>query len=103
MLTAPGVENMTLSITEEMLVRAPLETTFESVIAQLGRLNETHDGKRLPMVLEPAGGKMVSGSPRRQRSPLGARAGDQTTDVARTLRSALHVSPGDVERAIPPE
>jgi uncharacterized protein YndB with AHSA1/START domain len=44
---------MTLSITEEMLVRAPLETTFESVIAQLGRLNETHDGKPLPMVLEP--------------------------------------------------
>jgi uncharacterized protein YndB with AHSA1/START domain len=40
------------TITEEILVRASLEKTFASLIAQMGRLNETPDGKPLPMVLE---------------------------------------------------
>jgi hypothetical protein len=43
----------TFTITEEILVRARLDTTFASLIAQMGRLNETPDGKPLPMVLEP--------------------------------------------------
>ena len=34
-------------------MRASLEQTFESLIAQMGRLNETPDGTPLPMVLEP--------------------------------------------------
>jgi len=34
-------------------VRASLEQTFQSLMAQMGRLNETPDGKPLPMVLEP--------------------------------------------------
>ena len=48
--TAPVSEAFT--ITEEILVRATLEKTFASLIAQMGRLNETPDGKPLPMVLE---------------------------------------------------
>src|ERR671912_726594 len=44
------------TITEEILVRATLEKTFASLIAQMGRLNETPDGKPLPMVLEPRPG-----------------------------------------------
>jgi len=40
------------TITEEILVHASLEKTFASLIAQMGRLNETPDGKPLPMVLE---------------------------------------------------
>ena len=51
--TAPATETQTLTITEDILVRASLEQTFASLIAQLGRLNETPDGKPLPMVLEP--------------------------------------------------
>jgi hypothetical protein len=43
----------TFTITEEILVRARLDTTFASLIAQMGRLNETPDGKPLPMLLEP--------------------------------------------------
>ncbi len=43
----------TFTITEEILVRATLEKTFASLIAQMGRLNETPDGKPLPMLLEP--------------------------------------------------
>jgi uncharacterized protein YndB with AHSA1/START domain len=47
---APVTE--TFTITDEILVEAPLEKTFASLVAQLGRLNETPDGKPLPMVLE---------------------------------------------------
>ena len=41
------------TITEEILVRATLDTTFDSLITHMGRLNETPDGKPLPMQLEP--------------------------------------------------
>jgi hypothetical protein len=51
---APVTE--TFTITEEILVRASLEKTFASLIAQMGRLNETPDGKPLPMMLEPRPG-----------------------------------------------
>ena len=44
------------TIKEEILVRASLDKTFASLIAQMGRLNETHDGKPLPMMLEPRPG-----------------------------------------------
>jgi hypothetical protein len=51
--TAPLLENQTFTITEEIIVRASLERTFASLLAQMGRLNETPDGKPLPMVIEP--------------------------------------------------
>jgi hypothetical protein len=51
--TAPALENQTFTITEEINVRASLEQTFDSLIAQMGRLNESPDGTALPMVLEP--------------------------------------------------
>jgi uncharacterized protein YndB with AHSA1/START domain len=38
------------------MVRATLEKTFASLVAQLGRLNESPDGKPMPMVLEPRPG-----------------------------------------------
>jgi uncharacterized protein YndB with AHSA1/START domain len=50
--TAPISEMQTFTITEEILVRASLEKTFASLITQLGRQNETPDGKPLPMILE---------------------------------------------------
>lgn len=49
--TAP-TETQTFTVKEEILVRAPLEQTFASLAAQMGRLNETPDGKPLPMMLE---------------------------------------------------
>jgi hypothetical protein len=52
-LTAPTVDSLTLTVKDEILVRASLEHTFDSVIAQIGRLNETPDGKPFPMVVEP--------------------------------------------------
>lgn len=53
MLTAPTLENLTLEIKQETLVRASLETTFAALLAQMGRKNETPDGTPLPMVIEP--------------------------------------------------
>jgi hypothetical protein len=52
-MTTTATASETFTITEEITVRASLERTFESLIAQMGRLNETPDGAPLPMVLEP--------------------------------------------------
>lgn len=52
--TAPSGSMIdTFTITEEIQVHASLEDTFDSLISQLGRQNETPDGKPLPMMLEP--------------------------------------------------
>jgi hypothetical protein len=51
--TASALEIQTFTITEEINVRASLEQTFDSLVAQMGRLNEAPDGTPLPMVLEP--------------------------------------------------
>ena len=51
-ITAPAVDQPTFTISEDIFVRASIETTFGSLIAQLGRLNETPDGKPLAMILE---------------------------------------------------
>jgi hypothetical protein len=40
------------TISEDIVVHASLETTFASLLAQMGRLNETPEGKPLPMILE---------------------------------------------------
>jgi hypothetical protein len=55
-MTTTATASETFTITEEITVRASLERTFESLIAQMGRLNETPDGAPLPMVLEPRPG-----------------------------------------------
>lgn len=53
MLTAATTDNLTLNVSIETLVHASLETTFESLLVQIGRQNETHDGKPMPMTVEP--------------------------------------------------
>ena len=54
--TAPATDTPTIVITEEILVAASIETTFNSLLVQMGRQNETPDGKPLPMILEPKPG-----------------------------------------------
>ena len=49
---ASALENQTFTITEEIDVHASIEQTFKSLVAQIGRLNETPDGTPLPMVME---------------------------------------------------
>lgn len=50
---APAVENLILNVTQEIQVRASLEATFAALLEQLGPGADTHDGKPMPMKLEP--------------------------------------------------
>jgi hypothetical protein len=51
-----GTEQATIVIAEEIDIEASLETTFASLLVQMGRQNETPDGKPLPMIIEPRPG-----------------------------------------------
>jgi hypothetical protein len=51
--TATRIEDLTLLITEEIRVRASLETTFAALLEQLGPSNQVEDGKPMPMKIEP--------------------------------------------------
>jgi len=50
--TAQAVDQPTFTITEEIFVRASIEATFDALITQMGRQNETAEGKPLPMIIE---------------------------------------------------
>jgi len=50
--TVQAGELPTITISEEIFVRASIEKTFASLLEQLGPRNETPDGKPLSMVLE---------------------------------------------------
>ena len=51
--TSAGIENLTLNITQEIHVRASLEETFAALLEQLGPENDTPEGTRMPMRIEP--------------------------------------------------
>src|ERR1700674_5702768 len=53
MSTGIKIEDLTLNITEEIHVRAPLEATFAALLEQLGPHNEIPSGMPMPMKLEP--------------------------------------------------
>jgi len=50
--TATRIEDLTLNVTEEIRVRASLDATFAALLEQLGPLNDTPDGKPMPLKLE---------------------------------------------------
>jgi uncharacterized protein YndB with AHSA1/START domain len=50
-LTEAGLENLTLTIAQEIHVRAPLETTFEALLEELGP-GAMADAKPMPMKIE---------------------------------------------------
>jgi len=50
--TATKIEDLTLSIIEEIHVRAPLEITFAALLEQLGPQNQVAEDRPLPMKLE---------------------------------------------------
>jgi hypothetical protein len=50
--TTAAIENLTLNVTQEVHVRASLETTFAALLEQLGPQNDTPDGKPMPLKLE---------------------------------------------------
>ena len=49
--TIPGIESLSLIITQEIHVQASLETTFEALLEQVGPENESERGK-MPMKIE---------------------------------------------------
>jgi Activator of Hsp90 ATPase homolog 1-like protein len=51
--TGHAFENLTINISQEIYVRAPLELTFAALLEQLGPENNTPEGHKLPMKLEP--------------------------------------------------
>lgn len=48
----PGMESLTLTITQEIHVQASLQTTFDALLEQIGPANESEQGK-MPMTIEP--------------------------------------------------
>jgi hypothetical protein len=50
---APAIENLTLSIKQDIHVRSSLTKTFAALLEQMGPANERHDGTAMPMTLEP--------------------------------------------------
>jgi hypothetical protein len=50
---APAIEDLSLSITEEIHVRSSLKSTFTALLEELGPSNQGHNGTPMPMVLEP--------------------------------------------------
>src|ERR1700692_4119800 len=48
-----SVADLTVTITEEIHVKAGLEDTFEALLEQVGEGNTTPDGTAMPMKLEP--------------------------------------------------
>ena len=53
MSTDRTLENLTLTINQEIRVQAPLDATFAALLEQLGPGNQTPDGKSLNMKIEP--------------------------------------------------
>jgi uncharacterized protein YndB with AHSA1/START domain len=51
--TVPTIEKMTLSVTEEIRVQAPIDVTFQTLLEQLGPFNETREGQQMNMKIEP--------------------------------------------------
>jgi hypothetical protein len=49
---APALDQLSLDITEEILVRAPLTAAFAALLEEMGPSNEGHNGTPMPMVLE---------------------------------------------------
>jgi uncharacterized protein YndB with AHSA1/START domain len=53
MTASPAIDNCTLTITEEIHVRASLETTFAALLEELGPAAQRPDGSSMSMKVEP--------------------------------------------------
>jgi len=51
--TAQSIEDLVLSVSEEIRVHAPLDVTFAALLDQLGPFNEVNEGTPMPMKIEP--------------------------------------------------
>jgi hypothetical protein len=51
--TESTIEKMTLNVTQEIHVQAPIDVTFATLLEQLGPLNDTPEGQSMSMKIEP--------------------------------------------------
>lgn len=51
--TLPAIEDLSLTIHQEIFVDAPIDVTFETLLEQLGPRSETPDGESFPLKIEP--------------------------------------------------
>jgi uncharacterized protein YndB with AHSA1/START domain len=49
---APGIDNLSLSITDEALIKAPIAATFAALLEEMGPANKGHNDAPMPMTLE---------------------------------------------------
>ena len=92
--TALELENLTLNITEEIFVDAPLDVTFDALLEQLGPGNETPEGQPFPLTLEPwPGGRWFRDLGDNNGHFWATRPGDQTSGAVGICRAAVHVVP----------
>ena len=52
-IATSDIEQLSLNITEETLVRSSITATFAALLEEMGPANEGHAGTPMPMVLEP--------------------------------------------------
>jgi hypothetical protein len=50
---ASPIDSLTLALTQETQVRASIDSTFAALLEQMGPANEGHDGRAMPMIIEP--------------------------------------------------
>ena len=50
---ASELDRMTLELTQEIRVHAPIDTTFAALVEEISRANRNHDETPMPMTLEP--------------------------------------------------
>jgi uncharacterized protein YndB with AHSA1/START domain len=48
-----NAEDMTMEIVQEIHVRAPMDVTFDALLEEIGPNNQTHDGRPMPLKIEP--------------------------------------------------
>ena len=51
--TLTGIESLTLIVSKEIHVQAGLEDTFAALLEQIGSENDTPEGNKMPMRIEP--------------------------------------------------
>jgi len=51
-MPAKAVEDLTLTVTQEIHVKAPIDVTFEALLEQIGPENQRDDGSPMPMKIE---------------------------------------------------
>ena len=50
--TVPAIEKLTLSVTDEIHVKAPIDVTFATLLEQLGPFSENMEGQSMNMKIE---------------------------------------------------